>query len=467
MTAIVSLITVALGTLMSSRLFVFGVPGASLRLVNVVVSLLGLIFVIAWLISLRRPSIMQTPEHKNNRHREISSELYHAWPLLLFVAINVGYIINAGVMRYASNQNLWVSLLRTTNLLMFCLPLLAGYIIGRANHRIDSEKLTYFIATLMGISFLFALGDYLHSAGYSNFIGGFISMWNEAMRGAGGHIWIFTEGGPLRASGLEVFPFRLALPAVIAAAWACSAKGTPVARGLIHVFVIGIMLTSGSRSAILAYIAVISIAFSIKLMHLLIDRLGLTKAGGALALLAGVAIVTGVLATGYAFVPAKQAHMDTNSTYQRVINNVSFFKYELAHNQLDAHDLDMLGSGRVLRWERSIDLIKRHPLGAGRPYRELAAGSHSHNDILAALVWGGPFMLIALLLLYWWMAFRTRTPGAPYFGLYLAVGIAVAGLTESAIIGTPYLLLGLFLLGASRRDIDRSHSPHFSWDTIR
>jgi hypothetical protein len=368
------------------------------------------------------------------------AEFKSAWPLIVLIICDIAYYLivflfvrDTGLDKLA-HPRWWI------NIIITVCSLFAAYVLGRLNRGRSNSAIASFLIVLIGISFIFGFLQYVHYLGWSNPVALWLEQFNAHTKTLYG-VWEWTpfETG-VRVSGLNTNPVSFVFPALIGLAWVCSVDALYWQRIGITFFSLGIILLSGSRSALVVAVILGAVFF---LRSIYPHKKRNTDKKKLSLLIVSVIFCLSVLVA--VFFPGNNLIMRIRKAGTSV-----------ATQGVSSSNLDSLSSGRITAWHLALQTIKHHPLGTWRPLGNITGTMsggvqvnywHAHNDLINRYLSGGPLLFIPLVIfLFWLFRFRERADMRS-FGLYFLLVVGLFGVFDTVFFDKPHAVLGLFLLG--------------------
>lgn len=271
-------------------------------------------------------------------------------------------------------------------------------------------------------------------AGLASPLTGWYAAWNAA---AGA--WQPGPSDVFRAVGFEVDPNTFGLIGVVCLVVALALTSHVRLRIATAVGATLVIAASGSRTALVAaLLAAVVAAVPVPVGVETAKRRGreLAPLGIAIAVTAAV-LALAIVATGG---PA--------GTLQRL--GTSATAIESAGQTGASAAADEALSGRVQIWTRALAAYSARPMGVFQPPESLLSGRSVHNEYIERLLYGGPLMLAAFLLLLAWLAARSAPASAPSLGRVLAVAWGVSAMMLGPTLSAPFMAMAFFLVGWGR-----------------
>lgn len=395
--------------------------------VTQVVAFLGILIVLALLA----PELL--------KRKDFKQFLRTSWPLLLYTAIEIGFLI-FGYFNQHPTDGVKTFRRRWWFNYFFLLLLIPGtWTLGYAV-KWSAKKQSIFMTVVFSLTSIIVFGEYLYGNGINNPVGQVLHYLNTR-----DIVWQWNPAfESLRVSGFHTFPAVLATMAAIGVVWVFSLKVNRYLKVALFIDAIIIIVLSGSRTELLTVILLCFVAMGLK-----IKKLGfLSWLKKNLPLFIAVLVIG--LALGTVFVVKYQKAFSAGVFNRLEQNNKGVD--ELLSSQKKSKTiqiLDTLSSGRVVMWIEAVNLIKKHPLGTGRPSGLFLQHSHAHDDFLSKYITEGPLGIFLIFLMLWWMWHLKPRKTQEHMGLYFAVMCFGILLTNCVFLQTPVLSVPLFLMGAN------------------
>lgn len=378
----------------------------------------------------------------------VSKFFRFAWPLLLYTAVELGFLVYGYSHRFnpaflhSYSQTWWLNY--TGTIILLPLIFFLGYII-----RWDEKMQMRFMLTIFTALTVMVIGEYLNANGFTNPIGVFVHYLNTNTDS----IWQWSPSfESLRVTGLYRTPTVLATFTLLGMAWSFAIRGPVMLRTLVFLESFFILFLTASRIEMIAALVLLVCAFIVKIQkhgaHEWIRR--------SFLVIALVVLVSAAAAGIYA---EKFAHNDSAGILSRLDSSDEQAESlrKASTNEEFLARLDQLSSGRISLWESGIKVLEKHPYGTGVP-SGLYLKTHVHNDFFAKYFTEGLLGVALLIMMYVWITGLSDGEYSNDLGLYCATAFFVVGLVNCLFAHVPILLPFFFFLGlnTSRRKGERA-----------
>lgn len=400
-----------------------------------------------------------------NLHKTIDA-LRQAWPLLAMCIVDIIFFRYSYLNQSASELAYAVPLRMSWligNTISSC-TLISAYYVGTRIRKVSDSAIATFLLITSAAIFFTGLAQFLDWSGHATFLGNWISNFDAAQRGISGR-WAMSAVDFVRARGLDAWPAHFAFPSISFLAWSLSARALPVRRSLVAILAIGIVTLSGARSVGVA----IGIVLLVHIIHLTTKGTisKWMKSGGALVTLALIIALLAALFAG-------QTQWGKGTLFGRMnlednVSTVSVSASSKASSQQGTQTQNLLPratpadnalpsvketadaalNGRVSIWGALKSTVMNHPLGTGFP-SAWSIGVHAHNDMLERFVWGGVALMGVYVAVLVWLGFTPTFFRSDGFGMLVATGCAIAGMSDKFSIQVGLYALPLFLFAVLR-----------------
>lgn len=344
------------------------------------------------------------------RFGDVRSWLRIARPLLVLIAVDAVVRIVSAFIAAGQLSAAGLDAGPTYRWLLFSLlpfgAMLAALIIGFVARIRWKGVVAVVVGAVVASNVVMSLVQWAADSGVSQAAASLVTGFNE-LTGARPDLGFKGWDPYLRAVGFHIDPNFMATTGAIALAWSLTTKRHPRSRWWIAAGSIVMIALSRSRTGAIAAIAVIFAVFLFESIRAIREA---KRAGGkpaplrlALPLLPFLALIP------LAWV----------SRFDEALLSLRASSF--------AEAMDLFTNGRYWRWERGFEAWLQKPWGWFTP-PDVVTQTPLHSEFLDRLVWGGPIMLVAFVVVLWWLAFRFRPAGAPFFGVAVAL---VWGLTAT------------------------------------